>query len=51
MYQVSQVQKERLCKDGRGQGLDAIFITAKGRGHKDGVQRYIEWPQLISLGT
>ena len=51
MYKVIQGQKERLCKDGRGQELDALLIGAKWIGHKDGVQRNILWPQPIYLGT
>ena len=51
MYQVIQGQEERLCKDERGQELEALLLCAKVKGNKYGVQRYIEWPQIIPLGT
>ena len=41
MYKVSQVHKERLCKDGIDQKLDALLLSAKGRGHKDDLQHDI----------
>ena len=39
MYKVRQVQKERICKDGIGQYLDALLLSAKGIKHKNGVQQ------------
>ena len=39
MYKVSQYQKERLRKDGRGQYLDALLLSAKGGRNKDGLQQ------------
>ena len=41
MHKVIQGQKERLCKDGRGQDLNALLLGTKGRGHKYDVQRDI----------
>ena len=37
MHKVRQGQTGRLCKYGRGQELDSLIISAKGRVHKDGV--------------
>ena len=51
MYKVSQYQKERLRKDGRGQYLDALLLSAKGGRNKDGLQQDTLWYQLIYLGT
>ena len=44
MYKVVQGQQEGLCKDGRGQELDAQILGAKGIGYTDGVQQDIQWP-------
>ena len=40
MYTGIPGQKERLRKYIGGQYLDALILGAKGRVHKDGVQRY-----------